>query len=74
MADDDVVEPTEVDLDDPVTRTRNRRVALALGAVAVVAAAAFAAFSLASDTNDPEDPVRAMLGAAERGDVLGVME
>jgi hypothetical protein len=74
MADDDVLEPTEVDLDDPVTRTRNRRVALALGAVAVVAAAAFAAFSLASDTNDPEDPVRAMLGAAERGDVLGVME
>jgi hypothetical protein len=72
MADTD---PTEVSLGEPVPRRGpGRRIAVALGAVAVVAGGVFAAASLGSDSNGPEDPVRAMLAAAEKGDVLGVMD
>ncbi|MCU1486984.1 MAG: hypothetical protein JWN67_3730 [Actinomycetia bacterium] len=76
MADEiapDGPDATEVDLAPPVPKAKNRRVALAIGALAVVAGGVFAAISLAGSTNDPEDPVRAMFAAAEQGDVLGVL-
>jgi hypothetical protein len=71
MADTD---PTEVELATAPPARSGRRVAVAIGAAAVVVAGVFAAVSLGSDSNGPEDPVRAMFAAAEKGDVLGVME
>jgi hypothetical protein len=52
-----------------------RRVGLAVASVAVVAGAAFAAVNIASgDENEPIDPVREIIEAAERGDVIGILE
>lgn len=67
---------SEVLLDAPAApaRSRGRVIAGIIAAVAVVAGAAFAAVSLGdSGANSPEDPVRAMVAAAQKGDVLGVM-
>ena len=47
---------------------------MGVGAAAIVAAGAFAVVQLSGSDNNPEDPVREMLEAAERGDVLGVLE
>lgn len=54
--------------------SRGRRIAVGLGVIAVVAGGLFAVLSLGSEENSPEDPVRAMFEAAERGDLLGVLE
>ena len=45
-----------------------------VAAVAVVAAGVFAVNALQAEDNAPEDPVRAMFEAAEKSDVLGVLE
>src|SRR4051812_37570618 len=70
--------PTEITVDEaaaqPGGRGRGRRIAVALAAVAVVAGGLFAALSLSSESNAPDDPVRKMIDAAEKGDVLGVLE
>lgn len=75
MSDPEPTEPTEVSVDiDAAPRPRARTAALLVGIVAVLGAAIFAGLSLADERNAPEDPVRAMLEAVERGDVLGVLE
>jgi hypothetical protein len=58
----------------PDRAPRGRRIAVGLGVIAVVAGGLFAVLSLGSESNSPEDPVRAMFEAAERGDLLGVLE
>jgi hypothetical protein len=59
---------------EPLRAPRGRRIAVGLGVIAVVAGGLFAVLSLGSEENTPEDPVRAMFEAAERGDILGVLE
>lgn len=71
-------ETTELTLEpEPAPHQRSgggRIVAGLVAAVAVVAAGLFAVNALQSEDNAPEDPVRAMFAAAEKSDVIGVLE
>lgn len=68
---------TELELQpEPAPKPRsNGRIAAALVAVvAVIAGGIFAISALGGDENKPEDPVRAMFAAAEKSDVIGILE
>jgi hypothetical protein len=73
-----VSDTTELTLEpEPAPRERaggGRILAGLVAVVAVLAAGLFAVNALQPEDNGPEDPVRAMFEAAEKSDVIGVLE